>query len=122
MRTMVHGFYVVLDRLIKPQPQFGDSEVDIDIAIRELNPDFPPAIGKVPINLDAQAPAPDYIEHAYAVGFPETAKYKKMEDQTGYRISMPHLEILAELRGMPTRRFTLYSELPKRPDHTDYRA
>lgn len=118
MRTMVNGFYVVLDRFKKPGPPFGESP--IDIAIREVDPDFLNAIGKTPIDLDAQIDIPADIQHGYAVGFPEALKYKTMEDQVGYRISMPQVEILAELDGKPSRRFTLFSELKKRPEQTDY--
>ena len=38
----------------------------------------------------------------------------------GYRVSMPHVAIVTPLENIPTRRFTLYGELPKRPDHVDY--
>lgn len=118
MRTMVNGFYVVGDRFIRPEQQFGDPP--IDIAVRELDPEFVATIGKTPLSLDLPTHAPDDIEHGYAVGFPETMKYKKMEDHTGYRISMPQVEILAELQGVPTRRFTLFSELNGKPQQTDY--
>lgn len=118
MRTMVNGFYTVLDRFIRPESQFGDPP--IDIAVRELDPDILSAIGKTPIDMDAQSKALDAIRHGYAVGFPETMKYKKMEDQSGYRISMPQVEILAEIQGFPTRRFTLFSELSDKPSQTDY--
>lgn len=118
MRTMVNGFYVVLDRFVRPEPQFGDPPVDI--AIRELNPDLLSAIGKEPIDLDLLPDLPHSIAHGYAVGFPETMKYKKMEDQIGYRVSMPQVEILAEIDGLPTRRFTLFSELSNEPAQVDY--
>ncbi|MBK8536324.1 MAG: hypothetical protein IPL59_15070 [Candidatus Competibacteraceae bacterium] len=80
MRTMVNGFYIVADRFIQPKPQFGDAQVDI--AIRELDPDFVSAIGKNPIDFDKQVNIPQTIRYGYAVGFPETMKYKKMEDQS----------------------------------------
>lgn len=118
MRTMVNGFYVVLDRFIRPQPQLGVPP--IDIAIRELDPEFPEAIGKIPIDLDTNIDPPKHIGHGYAVGFPESTKYKKMEDQSGYRVSMPQVEILAEIEAMPVCRFTLYSELEQKPAQTDY--
>lgn len=118
MRTMVNGFYVVLDRFIRPEPQFGDPE--IDIAVRELNPDLLSAIGKIPMDLDAQMETPQDIHHGYAVGFTEMMKYKKMEDEAGYRISMPQVEILAEIGGFPAHRFTLFSELDNPPAQTDY--
>lgn len=118
MRTMVNGFYIVADRFIQPKPQFGDAQVDI--AIRELDPDFVSAIGKNPIDLDKKFNIPQTIRYGYAVGFPETMKYKKMEDQSGYRISMPQAEILAEISKFPTRRFTLFSELSEKPVQADY--
>ena len=115
---MVNGFYVVLDRFVRPEPQFGDPAVDI--AIRELNPDLLSAIGKEPIDLDLQSDLPKSIAHGYAVGFPETMKYKKVEDQSGYRVSMPQVEILAEIDGPPNRRLTLFSELNEPPVQVDY--
>jgi len=118
MRTMVNGFYVVLDRFIRPEPQLGDPP--IDIAVRELDPDLVSTIGKSPIDLDSQPKAPEAIRHGYAVGFPETMKYKKMEDRSGYRISMPQVEILAEIQEFPSRRFALFSELDNKPSQTDY--
>lgn len=118
MRTMVNGFYVVLDRFIRPEPQFGDPP--IDIAVRELNPDLLSTIGKEAIDLDLLLDPPQSLEHGLGVGFPETMKYKKMEDNAGYRVSMPQVEILAEIGGLPTRRFTLFSELAEKPVQTDY--
>ncbi|MDO8546076.1 MAG: hypothetical protein Q7R68_01825 [Nitrospirales bacterium] len=118
MRTMVNGFYDVQDRFIRPQPQLGDQQ--LDIAIRKLGPDFAATIGKIPLDLDAQTPATLDIEHGYAVGFPETMKHKMTEDHKGYRISMPQAEILAEIKGLPTRRFALHSELESKPSQTDY--
>lgn len=118
MRTMVNGFYAVGDRFTRPTPQYGDP--DIDIAIRELHPDFPSAIGKVPIDLDSARTSPSSISHGYAVGFPETMKYRKDEDENRYRVSMPQFEILAEINGFPTQRFSLSSELPTAPTQTDF--
>jgi len=118
LRTMVNGFYVVLDRFIKPKPDLGMSE--IDIAIRELNPDHLIAIGKVPYDLDNNKEAPPKIDFGYAVGFPETMKKKVNENSLGHQISMPQVEILAEINGMPNNRFSLNSELPERPVQEDY--
>ena len=113
LRTMVNGFYVVLDRFIKPNPEFGMPE--IDIAIRELNPAHLIAIGKVPYDLDHSNDAPSQIDFGYAVGFPETMKKKVNENSLGHQISIPQVEILAEINGMPNNRFSLNSELPERP-------
>ena len=118
MRTMVNGFYVVTDRFIRPTPQFGNR--DLDIAIRELNPGLVSTIGKIPFDLDSRQDTPKTIQHGYAVGFPETMKRKIMQDNTGYRVSMPHVGILAEIQEMPEQRFCLFSELSHKPDQTGY--
>jgi len=118
MRTMVNGFYVVIDTFIRPTPQLGLPQ--LDIAIREINPDLVTTIGKTPFDLDVEKNVPESIRHGYAVGFPETMKRKIMEDRTGYRISMPHVEILAEIRDMPSQRFSLNSELLNQPEQSDY--
>jgi len=118
MRTMVNGFYIVHDRFIRPEPQFGDPA--LDIAIRELKDEFVSAIGKVPIDLDASNVAPAQIGHGYAIGFPESLKYRKDEEDKGYRVSMPQVEILAEIERMPMRRFALFSELKVAPKHIDF--
>jgi hypothetical protein len=119
MRTMLNGFYVVIDRFVQPRAQLGDSIPDI--AIREINPDHVAHIGKEAIDLDAMSVMPEKMRHAYAVGFPETLKYHKYDnDQLGYRVSMPHIEILAELQGRPDKRFTMFSELQTPAPDIDY--
>jgi hypothetical protein len=118
MRTMVNGFYVVLDRFVKPSSDFGLP--DVNIAIREINGEHVMAIGKVPYDLDSEAIAPSNINLGYAVGFPEALKKKVNIDSFGHQISMPQVEILAELNGMPGNRFSLNSELPERPEQEDY--
>lgn len=118
MRTMVNGFYVVLDRFIQPQTQFGDPPPDI--AIREINPDHIKQIGKVPLDLDTLLDVPAEIRHAFAVGFPEKLKYNKHDGGPGYRVSMPQVHILAELPARPTRRFTMFSELETPALDIDY--
>lgn len=118
MRTMVNGFYVVLDRFIKPKPIIGMPEVDI--AIRKINPEHVQAIGKVAYDLDCEPTPPSDIKHGYAVGFPENMKKKVNEDSFGRKISMPQVEILAEINNMPNSRFSLNSELPERPKQEDY--
>ena len=100
MRTMLNGFYVVLDRFGQPQTQFGDSVPDI--AIREMNPDHIERIGKIAMDLDVVKETPESMYHAYAVGFPESLKYHKHDGRLGHRVSMPQAEILAELRAAPT--------------------
>jgi hypothetical protein len=119
LRTMLNGFYVVTDRFIRPMPALGMAE--LDIGIREVHPDFPKTIGKIPFDIESNSGvAPDCIQFAYAVGYPETLKYKKNDGEFGYRISMPQVEILAEISSFPTQRFQLFSELDEAPLHTDY--
>lgn len=112
MRTMLNGFHVVQDRFVQPSAQFGDSAPDI--AIREINADLVAHIGKEAIDIDSLKVIPENIRHAYAVGFPEGLKYNKDSDVSGYhRVSMPQVEILAELQRCPDRRFTMCSDLEK---------
>ncbi len=118
LQTMVNGFYAVLDRFIKPSPDFGMPE--IDIAIREINPKHVQAIGKIPYNIDGNPNTPAHIRHGYAVGFPESLKKKVNADPFGYQVSMPQVEILAEITKMPEGRFSLNSELPEKPKYDDY--
>jgi len=120
MRTMLNGFHVVIDHFVQPQVQFGDPAPDI--AIGEMNPDHIAHIGKEAMDLDSMNEAPEDIRHAYAVGFPEKLKYQKYDNdnQLSYRVSLPQVEILAELRGRPRMRFTMFSELPKPAPDIDY--
>jgi hypothetical protein len=118
MRTMLNGFYVVMDRFIQPHPQLGEAAPDI--AIREINPDHIAKIGKEAMDLDAMKEPPEDIRHAYAVGFPEKLKYHKHDEQPEYRVSMPQVEILAELPRRPNRRFTMFSELGEPALDIDY--
>jgi hypothetical protein len=118
MRTMLNGFYVVMDRFKIPQPQYGDGP--LDIAIREVTPEFTAKLGKEPFDLDACPDMPSEIRHGYAVGFPETLKRRVQTDPLGYKVSMPQLEVLAELRHTPTSRFQLFSELSEPPTHSDF--
>jgi len=69
MRTMVNGFYEIMDTFIRPKQEFGQSK--LDIAIRELNPGLLDAIGKRAIDLDSAATNPEDVKFGYAVGFPE---------------------------------------------------
>jgi hypothetical protein len=119
MRTMLNGFYVVIDRFIRPAPSLGMP--DLDIAIREFSPDFVTKLGKVPFDLDLNfSIEPNHIEFAYAIGYPESLKYKRDYDGFSYRISMPHVEILAEISTFPEQRFQLFSELDAAPQNVDY--
>jgi hypothetical protein len=118
LRTMLNGFHVVVDRFIRPEPEFG--QPPLDIAIREVRPDFVQHLGKVPLDLDALPRPPEAIGHGYAVGFPESLKYNKTDDQPGYRVSMPQLEVLAEIEALPNRRFAMFSELNDPVAHGDF--
>jgi hypothetical protein len=118
MRTMLNGFFVVMDRFRIPQPQYGDDP--LDIAIREVMPEFVAKLGKEPLDLDASPDMPSEIRHGYAVGFPETLKHRVQSDPLGYKVSMPQLEVLAELRHTPRSRFQLFSELKQPPAHSDF--
>ncbi len=69
MRTMLNGFYVVMDRFVQPQASLG--EPDVDVAIRELNPAHIVKLGKEAMDLDEMAEPTEDMRHAYAVGFPE---------------------------------------------------
>jgi hypothetical protein len=115
---MLNGFYVVMDCFVQPHAQFGDSVPDI--TIREINPDHVAHVGKEAMDLDAMKEAPEDICHAYAVGFPEKLKYHRYDNQPGYRVSLPQVEILAELQGRPHRRLTMFSELQKPAPDIDY--
>lgn len=108
MRTMLNGFYVVIDRFIQPPAQYPDASPDI--AIREVKPGFISHLGKQAIDIDVMKDVPDGIRHAYAVGFPEALK-TAFNDKIGYRVSMPQAQILAELQATPTRRFSMFSEI-----------
>lgn len=118
MRTMLNGFFVVMDRFIIPKPQYGDGP--LDIAIREVMPEFVAKLGKEPFDLDASPDMPSEIRHGYAIGFPETLKHRVQSDSLGYKVSMPQLEVLAELRYTPNSRFQLFSELEQSPAHSDF--
>lgn len=107
LRTMLNGFYVVQDRFIRPKPPFGSGE--LDIAIRELSPEFAKALGKEEIQLD-QVHEPAKIQYGYAVGFPENLK-RRLEEKDGYRVAMPHCVVLAEIERESDSRFVMFSQV-----------
>ncbi len=117
MRTMLNGFYVVIDRFVRPTPQLGDPE--LDIAIREVDPAFPAALGKQCLEIDAMSEPPVDLAYAFAVGFPETLKYEIHEGHQ-YKVSMPQMEIVAELSGCPDRRFVMASQLEEDLPHLNF--
>lgn len=108
LRTMLNGFYVVHDRFIQPSPSFGSAS--LDVAIRELHPDFAKSLGKEELPLDDMPELTSEVRFGYAVGFPENLK-RRLEEDGGYRISMPQCSVLAEINRQPNQRFTLYSQV-----------
>lgn len=120
MRTMLNGFYIVQDRFFRPSADFGQPQPDV--AIRELAPEFIKKIEKEPIDIDILPVQPDKLKYAIAIGFPSALKYKKNEENGfGYRVSMPHVSIVAELTaGKPNQRFSLFSQLEDKPETSDY--
>lgn len=120
MRTMLNGFYVVQDRFFRPSADFGQPQPDI--AIRELMPEFIEKLEKEPIDIDALPAQPEQLKHAIAIGFPSLLKYRKDEENnSGYRVSMPHVSIIAELsNGKPNQRFSMFSQLEEKPVTCDY--
>jgi hypothetical protein len=108
LRTMLNGFYVVHDRFVQPSPPFGSASPDV--AIRELHPDFAKALGKEELHLDDMPDVPSEVRFGYAVGFPENLK-QRLEEDRGYRISMPQCTVLAEINRQPDQRFTLHSQV-----------
>lgn len=118
MRTMVNGFYLVQDRFFRPSAEFGQPQPDI--AIRELAPEFIAEIDKEPIDIDLPSTKPDKLKYAIAIGFPSSLKYKKPEE-SGHRVSMPHVSITAELsNSQPDQRFSIFSQLEEKPNILDY--
>jgi len=108
LRTMLNGFYVVHDRFIQPLQPLGSPP--LDIAIRELHPDFAKSLGKEELHIDDMSEAPGDISFGYAVGFPENLK-RRLEEDHGYRISMPQCTVLVEINRQPNQRFALYSQV-----------
>ncbi len=117
LRTMLNGFYVVLDRFVRPNPPFGAGA--LDIAIRELSPEFAKALGKEQIQLD-DAPDPAEITFGYAVGFPENLK-RRLDEKEGHRVAMPQCEVTAKIERQPERRFSLFSQVQRQDlAHEDF--
>lgn len=114
--TLVKGFNCIINTFINPKSE--NVNTFIDIAIRELNPALLESIGKVPLDLDNQI-TPYDIKFGYAVGFPETIRYKK-SFMDGEQISMPQCEILAEINRIPKERFVLHNELENVPKPKNY--
>ena len=108
LRTMLNGFYAVQDRFVRPSATFGQPA--LDVAIRELHPDFASALGKEELRLDDMPDTPQEVRFGYAVGFPENLK-RQLEEDGGYRVAMPQCSVLAEISRKPDQRFALHSNL-----------
>lgn len=118
LRTMLNGFYVVENRFVRPASEL--CQPPLDVAIRELHPKLPSQLGKEPIDLDNAPVPPAQIRFACAVGFPTDLKHRHEEGPVGYRVSMPHSLVLAELNEFPTQRFQLFSELDEPPSDRNF--
>lgn len=119
LRTMINGFYVIIDRFEMVQDEvYGRG--GLDIAIRLLDEAFIIKIGKTYIDIDNAIEPPDGIRHAIAVGFPTNLKKRKEDKPPFHRIAMPHAEIVAEIKGKPSDRFSLFSEVPEALLVSDY--
>lgn len=110
--TLTKGKYFILNEFICPP-----SEVFLypapDIAIRQMHPDFPQAIGKIPIKLEQNnLPALNTIRHAVAVGYPTKDK-RRVDVQNGYCIEMSCVHALAETSSISKSngQLSLHSEL-----------
>lgn len=105
--------HVVQDRFVIPPGSWVTPEPDI--AIRELNPDFPAHIGKSALDVDA-APVPPLsdINFAIAVGFPDRLKTQSPAP-LGYQLAMPCVHAVADNRSTSGPSFTLFSELQETP-------
>jgi len=113
--TLTQGKRCVINNFICPQGETFVSTAP-DIAISQIPPDFPKAIGKVPIKIEQQNfPDFDTIRHAIAVGYP-TKEKKKVDVQNGYYIQMSCVHALAEISSVNkvNGQLSLHSELEKR--------
>jgi len=108
--TLTKGKYIILNNFVCPQSDCLILPAP-DIAIRQIHPDFPKAIGKIPIKLEQQS-LHDLrgIKHAFAVGYP-TKQKKKINVQNGYRIEMRCVHALAEITPISNNHLLLYAEL-----------
>ena len=110
--TLTQGKRCVINNFIYPRHEIP-IERPPDIAIRQIHPEFPQAIGKIPIRLE-QNNLPDFntIRHAVAVGYP-TKEKRRVDVQNGYRIQMPCVHALAEISSINkvNGQLSLHSEL-----------
>lgn len=119
--TLTKGKYFILNDFICPQSKIFVSPAP-DIAIRQMHPDFPQAVGKIPFKLE-QNNLPDLntIKHAIAIGYP-TEEKKKIDVQNGYRIEMPCIHALAEISSIDKNngQLSLHSELEQTVQVKDF--
>lgn len=109
--------HIVQDRFVIPP---GDWITPApDIAIRELDPNFPAYVGKVALDIDAN-PVPPLSEvfFAVAVGFPDRLK-TQTQTPPGYQLAMPCVHAVAENHSKTGPSFTLFSELQTTPNIRD---
>lgn len=119
-----HTFFIALKRHHVVQDSFCIPPKDWvapepDIAIREIDPDFPAYVGKVAIDIDAN-PVPELSEvsFAVAVGFPDRLKTQRPAP-FGYQLAMPCVHAVADNHSKAGPSFTLFSELQTTPNIRD---
>lgn len=122
--ALSHTFFIALKRHQVVQDRFyfppGDWVTpEPDIAIRELNPDFPAHVGKVALDIEANpALGLSAVSFAVAVGFPDRLKTQTL-GPFGYQLAMPCVQAVAENRSKFGPSFTLFSELDATPSIRD---
>lgn len=109
--------HVVQDRFFMPPGDWVTPGPDI--AIRELNPDFPAHVGKVALDIDANpVPGLHEVSFAVAVGFPDRLK-AQTPAPFGYQLAMPCVQAVADNHSKTGPSFTLFSELQATPNIRD---
>ena len=119
-----HTFFVALnqhkvlqDRFIVPPGDWVTPEPDI--AIREIDPNFPAYVGKVALDIDANpVPVLSEVSFAVVVGFPDRLK-TQTAFPIGYQIAMPCVHAVADNHSDVGPSFTLFSELLATPNIRD---
>lgn len=111
LRTIVKDSYIIVDRFVRPDPEYLLPQPDI--VISEINPALVEEIGKNSIDVDNMPDLMLPIKRGYAVGFPLKLKYKRPEqDGLTHRISMPHTEVCADIASFRNNeRFTMINQL-----------
>lgn len=105
--------HVVHDRFIIPPSDWVTPEPDI--AICELDSEFPLHVGKSALDIEkCVVPPLKNIKFAIAVGFPDRLK-EQIPEGLGYRLSMPCVHAVAENQSTEGPSFSLYSELESTP-------